>query len=42
MVDLTSPPRGTPGQFDFLTGEWRIANRWRSGPQSSEWLEFSG
>src|SRR5262249_32629499 len=40
--DSASPPQGHAGQFDFLTGEWRIANRWRSGPQSNEWLEFPG
>ena len=35
-------PEGHPGDFDFLTGEWRIHHRWRSGPQSTEWLEFDG
>ncbi|MGH6952154.1 MAG: hypothetical protein ACREH4_14930 [Vitreimonas sp.] len=35
-------PEGRPGEFDFLSGEWRIHHRWRSGPDSSEWLEFDG
>lgn len=35
-------PEGRAGEFDFLTGEWRIAHRWRSGADSMEWLEFSG
>lgn len=35
-------PEGRAGEFDFLSGEWRIANRWRSGPDSQEWLEFPG
>lgn len=35
-------PEGRPGEFDFLTGEWRIHHRWRSGPDSTEWLEFDG
>lgn len=37
-----SVPEGRPGEFDFLSGEWRIHHRWRSGPESSEWLEFDG
>lgn len=37
-----STSEGRPGDFDFLTGEWRIHHRWRSGPQSTEWLEFDG
>ncbi|MGE0595665.1 MAG: hypothetical protein AB7P07_04840 [Hyphomonadaceae bacterium] len=35
-------PEGRPGDFDFLSGEWRIHHRWRSGPESTEWLEFEG
>jgi hypothetical protein len=35
-------PEGRPGEFDFLSGEWRIHHRWRSGPESQEWLEFDG
>lgn len=40
------PPPGTPegraGDFDFLTGEWRIHHRWRANADSTEWLEFDG
>jgi hypothetical protein len=35
-------PEGRPGEFDFLSGEWRIQHRWRSGPDSPDWLEFEG
>jgi hypothetical protein len=35
-------PEGRPGEFDFLSGEWRIHHRWRSGPESPDWLEFDG
>jgi hypothetical protein len=35
-------PEGHPGEFDFLTGEWRIHHRWRANHQSTEWLEFDG
>lgn len=34
----TSP--GRPGDFDFLTGEWRIANRRLTAPNT--WDEFEG
>lgn len=38
------PAKGTgrPGEFAFLTGEWRIANRRRRAPGSEEWDEFPG
>ncbi len=37
----TSPTPGKPGDFDFLTGEWRIHHRQpKAGPD--EWLEFDG
>lgn len=35
-------PEGRAGDFDFLAGEWRIHHRWRSGPDSPDWLEFEG
>jgi hypothetical protein len=33
------PATGKPGDFDFLTGEWRIANRMIS---EGKWIEFPG
>lgn len=36
---LPPPPPGNPGDFDFLTGEWRIANRFR---EDGRWIEFPG
>lgn len=33
------PPLGRPGDFDFLTGEWRIHNRFLEG---ETWIEFPG
>jgi hypothetical protein len=36
---LPAPPRGNPGDFDFLTGEWRIHNRFR---ENGNWIEFAG
>lgn len=41
------PPRpatltnGKPGDFDFLTGEWRIRHR-QPKPASDAWIEFHG
>ncbi|MCA3254623.1 MAG: hypothetical protein INF91_03280 [Alphaproteobacteria bacterium] len=32
-------PPGRPGDFDFLTGEWRIANRMLD---KGTWIEFPG
>jgi hypothetical protein len=37
----TAPTPGKPGDFDFLTGEWRIHHR-QLQPGSNEWLEFDG
>lgn len=31
---------GKPGDFDFLTGEWRIANRQRTA--AGDWISFPG
>lgn len=33
---------GRPGDFAFLTGEWRIANRMIKPGTTSEWIEFPG
>lgn len=37
--DKTARPTGKPGDFDFLTGRWKIANRRRIG---ETWDEFEG
>ncbi|MBL8544325.1 MAG: hypothetical protein JNJ63_11015 [Hyphomonadaceae bacterium] len=34
-------PEGHPGEFDFLTGEWRIAHRWKRTP-IGEFESFTG
>lgn len=34
-----SLPEGKPGDFAFLTGEWRIHNRFR---ENGTWIEFPG
>lgn len=36
---LPAPPTGYPGDFDFLTGAWRIHNRFRD---NGTWIEFPG
>ena len=36
---INPAPVGKPGDFDFLTGEWRIHNRFREG---ETWIEFPG
>lgn len=39
---VTTPqtiPQGSPGDFDFLTSEWRIHNRFR---ENGNWIEFPG
>lgn len=33
---------GKPGEFEFLSGTWTIANRRRKAPGSEEWDEFPG
>lgn len=35
-------PRGKPGEFDFLTGEWRIQHRRLQTPGGNDWDEFPG
>lgn len=37
----SNPTPGKPGDFDFLTGEWRI-HHWQPKAGSDEWLEFDG
>lgn len=34
---INPAPIGKPGDFDFLTGEWRIHNKCREG---EKWIEF--
>jgi hypothetical protein len=36
-----NPTPGKPGDFDFLTGEWRI-HHWQPNAKSREWIEFDG
>ena len=36
---INPAPVGRPGDFDFLTGEWRIHNKFREG---ETWIEFPG
>jgi hypothetical protein len=36
---INPAPAGKPGDFDFLTGEWRIHNKFREG---EKWIEFPG
>jgi len=38
-ADIQPPLRGKPGDFDFLSGEWRIHNRML---EKGEWIEFPG
>lgn len=39
-ADAAKPaPTGKPGDFDFLSGEWKIHHRWFDG---QTWLEFDG
>jgi hypothetical protein len=33
---------GKPGDFNFLTGEWKIQNRRLKAPDSQDWDEFEG
>lgn len=33
---------GKPGDFDFLTGEWRIHNRMIKPGTKADWIEFPG
>lgn len=35
-------PPGRPGEFDFLSGNWRIAHRRRPAAGKTEWDEFPG
>ena len=40
-TDNPSPPPGKPGDFDFLTGEWKIHHR-QLQADTNEWIEFDG
>lgn len=35
------PGTGKPGEFDFLSGEWRI-HHWQRKGDATEWIEFDG
>lgn len=37
-----APPPGKPGDFDFLTGEWKIHHRRLKTPGSDDWDVFGG
>ncbi|TAG47411.1 MAG: hypothetical protein EAZ30_09440 [Betaproteobacteria bacterium] len=37
-----TPTPGKPGDFDFLTGEWKIKNRRLKNPATKEWDEYPG
>lgn len=38
---VAKPSPGKPGEFAFLSGEWKIANQWRQ-KTSDPWLAFPG
>jgi hypothetical protein len=38
-AETKAAPLGKPGDFDFLTGEWRIHNRYL---EKGAWIEFPG
>lgn len=35
-------PAGKPGEFDFLSGSWKISHRRLNSPAAKEWDEFPG
>jgi hypothetical protein len=37
-----APPPGKPGDFDFLTGDWKIRHRRLKTPGTQDWDEFDG
>lgn len=39
---MAAPGTGKPGDFAFLTGEWRIHNRMIKPGTKDEWIEFPG
>jgi hypothetical protein len=41
-VAAPAVPRGKPGEFDFLAGNWTIAHRRLKTPGTQDWDEFPG
>lgn len=41
-TSAVAPPPGQPGDFDFLTGEWKIRHRRLKTPGGDDWDVFEG